>query len=142
MWKLKKFPGETEHTLAASVELIATTRDKKPWSRPPLSMSFQVGEGWKGEGAAGRPGAAGTLQGRVAWCEWCTVWLGRPMRWGARSWVRIHPGYTIPSTLRRRPSPLQVPMHSASGVRVQYLKVWEKSSYKVGGSAARARLLS
>jgi hypothetical protein len=23
-------------------------------------------------------------------------------------------------------------MHSASGVRVQYLKVWEKSSYKVG----------
>ncbi|EFN55621.1 hypothetical protein CHLNCDRAFT_35389 [Chlorella variabilis] len=65
VWKLKKFPGETEHTLAASVELIATTRDKKPWSRPPLSMSFQV------------------------------------------------------------------PMHSASGVRVQYLKVWEKSSYKV-----------
>lgn len=65
VWKLKKFPGETEHTLAASVELIATTRDKRPWSRPPLSMSFQV------------------------------------------------------------------PMHSASGVRVQYLKVWEKSSYKV-----------
>jgi hypothetical protein len=29
------------------------------------------------------------------------------------------------------PAPLQVPMHSASGVRVQYLKVWEKSSYKV-----------
>lgn len=25
----------------------------------------------------------------------------------------------------------QVPMFSASGVRVQYLKVWEKSSYKV-----------
>jgi AP-2 complex subunit mu-1 len=25
----------------------------------------------------------------------------------------------------------QVPMHSASGVKVQYLKVWEKSSYKV-----------
>lgn len=65
VWKLKKFAGEVEHTLAASVELIATTRDRKPWSRPPLSMSFQV------------------------------------------------------------------PMHSASGVRVQYLKVWEKSSYKV-----------
>lgn len=65
VWKVKKFAGEMEHTLAASVELIATTRDKKPWSRPPLSMSFQV------------------------------------------------------------------PMHSASGVRVQYLKVWEKSSYKV-----------
>ena len=27
--------------------------------------------------------------------------------------------------------PPQVPMHSASGVKVQYLKVWEKSSYKV-----------
>ncbi|KAL4421936.1 hypothetical protein ABPG77_007878 [Micractinium sp. CCAP 211/92] len=65
VWKLKKFAGEAEHTLTASVELIATTRDRKPWSRPPLSMSFQV------------------------------------------------------------------PMHSASGVRVQYLKVWEKSSYKV-----------
>ncbi len=25
----------------------------------------------------------------------------------------------------------QVPMFSASGLRVQYLKVWEKSSYKV-----------
>ena len=27
--------------------------------------------------------------------------------------------------------PLQVPMYSVSGVRVQYMKVWEKSSYKV-----------
>lgn len=27
--------------------------------------------------------------------------------------------------------PAQVPMFSASGLRVQYLKVWEKSSYKV-----------
>lgn len=26
---------------------------------------------------------------------------------------------------------LQVPMFSASGLRVQYLKVWEKSNYKV-----------
>ena len=26
---------------------------------------------------------------------------------------------------------VQVPMFSASGLRVQYLKVWEKSSYKV-----------
>ena len=25
----------------------------------------------------------------------------------------------------------QVPMYSASGLRVQYLKVWEKSNYKV-----------
>ena len=26
---------------------------------------------------------------------------------------------------------MQVPMFSASGLRVQYLKVWEKSNYKV-----------
>lgn len=26
---------------------------------------------------------------------------------------------------------VQVPMYSASGLRVSYLKVWEKSSYKV-----------
>ena len=42
VWKIKKFAGEQEHTLAASVELIATTREKRPWSRPPLSLSFQV----------------------------------------------------------------------------------------------------
>ena len=35
-----------------------------------------------------------------------------------------------------RPAPpcllcVQIPMFSASGVRVQYLKVWEKSGYKV-----------
>lgn len=52
VWKLKKFPGETEHTLAASVELIATTRDKRPWSRPPLSMSFQVREARPPEAAS------------------------------------------------------------------------------------------
>eukprot|EP00887_Chlorella_sp_A99_P007974 scaffold12.g7974.t1 len=65
VWKIKRFAGEAEHTLTASVELIATTRERKPWGKPPLSMSFQV------------------------------------------------------------------PMHSCSGVRVQYMKVWEKSSYKV-----------
>ncbi|PSC73641.1 AP-2 complex subunit mu [Micractinium conductrix] len=65
VWKLKKFAGEAEHTLAASVELISTVRERKPWSRPPLAMNFQI------------------------------------------------------------------PMHSCSGVKVQYLKVWEKSSYKV-----------
>ncbi|KAK9909474.1 hypothetical protein WJX75_002828 [Coccomyxa subellipsoidea] len=67
VWKIKRFNGggATDHKLAANVELIATTRDKKAWSRPPISMNFQV------------------------------------------------------------------PMYSASGLRVSYLKVWEKSSYKV-----------
>ncbi|KAL3136253.1 hypothetical protein ABBQ32_007262 [Trebouxia sp. C0010 RCD-2024] len=57
--------GQTESALVASVELIATTREKKAWAKPPINMSFQV------------------------------------------------------------------PMFSASGLRVQYLKVWEKSNYKV-----------
>ncbi|KAK9828491.1 hypothetical protein WJX72_000299 [[Myrmecia] bisecta] len=65
VWKIKRFTGNTENALVATVELIATTREKKPWARPPIQMAFQV------------------------------------------------------------------PMFSASGLRVQYLKVWEKSSYKV-----------
>lgn len=32
-----------EHTLYADVDLVTTTRDPKPWSRPPIQMSFQVG---------------------------------------------------------------------------------------------------
>jgi len=65
VWKIKRFEGQWEHTLSASVERLATTREKKAWGKPPISMSFQV------------------------------------------------------------------PMFSSSGLRVQYLKVWEKSSYKV-----------
>ena len=43
VWKIKRFTGQTESALVASVELIATTREKKAWARPPISMSFQVG---------------------------------------------------------------------------------------------------
>ena len=35
VWKIKKFTGATEHSLVSAVELIATTREKKSWSRPP-----------------------------------------------------------------------------------------------------------
>jgi hypothetical protein len=44
VWKIKRFTGgpTSEHLLIANVELIATTRDKKAWSRPPINMSFQV----------------------------------------------------------------------------------------------------
>lgn len=42
VWKIKRFTGQTESALVASVELIATTREKKAWARPPISMSFQV----------------------------------------------------------------------------------------------------
>lgn len=40
-WKLKKFPGETEYGLSGEVELMASTSEKS-WSRPPISMDFQV----------------------------------------------------------------------------------------------------
>lgn len=65
VWKVKRFTGQTEHSLSAEVELVATTAERAAWSKPPIKMDFQV------------------------------------------------------------------PMFSASGLRVQYLKVWEKSSYKV-----------
>ena len=42
VWKIKRFTGQTESALVASVELIATTREKKAWARPPIGMSFQV----------------------------------------------------------------------------------------------------
>lgn len=189
VWKLKKFAGEVEHTLAASVELIATTRDRKPWSRPPLSMSFQVR-------------CRGVWPPALAWCvvllNFFFVWLPVPclvccaapsFLWAlahsarpcvasrkctalavglSHSPVQLrHPFHQLstqsgrprtptpthnpthslshmltppppdtphppPPTLGDPPAAAQVPMHSASGVRVQYLKVWEKSSYKVG----------
>jgi len=43
VWKIRKFPGDTEYTLRAEVELIATVSvEKKAWSRPPITMEFQV----------------------------------------------------------------------------------------------------
>lgn len=43
IWKIKKFPGETKYILAAEIELAASvTLQKKAWSRPPISMEFQV----------------------------------------------------------------------------------------------------
>lgn len=65
VWKIKRFMGGDERSIQADVELISTTRERKPWSKPPIQLQFQV------------------------------------------------------------------PMFSSSGLRVQYLKVWEKSNYKV-----------
>ncbi|KAJ9510835.1 hypothetical protein QJQ45_027757 [Haematococcus lacustris] len=43
VWKVRSFPGEAEHSLRAEVTLLATTRtEKKPWTRPPVTMQFQV----------------------------------------------------------------------------------------------------
>ncbi|CAH8363972.1 unnamed protein product [Eruca vesicaria subsp. sativa] len=60
---IRKFPGQTESTLSAEIELISTMGEKKSWTRPPIQMEFQV------------------------------------------------------------------PMFTASGLRVRFLKVWEKSGY-------------
>ncbi|GKE50457.1 AP-2 complex subunit mu, partial [Tanacetum coccineum] len=39
---IRKFPGQTEATLSAEVELISTIAEKKSWTRPPIQMEFQV----------------------------------------------------------------------------------------------------
>lgn len=41
-YRIKKFPGQTEPTLSAEVELISTITEKKSWTRPPIQMEFQV----------------------------------------------------------------------------------------------------
>eukprot|EP00879_Flechtneria_rotunda_P003291 GHRR01003516.1.p1 GENE.GHRR01003516.1~~GHRR01003516.1.p1 ORF type:complete len:424 (+),score=105.05 GHRR01003516.1:317-1588(+) len=42
VWKIKRFSGSTEHSLRAEVTMVSTTKERKPWSRPPISMNFQV----------------------------------------------------------------------------------------------------
>mmetsp|Transcript_27336 Transcript_27336/g.68630 ORF Transcript_27336/g.68630 Transcript_27336/m.68630 type:complete len:438 (+) Transcript_27336:261-1574(+) len=42
VWRIRKFPGESEQTLSAEVQLIASVSEKKAWSRPPISMHFTV----------------------------------------------------------------------------------------------------
>jgi AP-2 complex subunit mu-1 len=48
VWKLRRFAGGAEHALRADVVLVSTTKEAKPWARPPISMAFQVGwfGGW------------------------------------------------------------------------------------------------
>mmetsp|Transcript_4182 Transcript_4182/g.10779 ORF Transcript_4182/g.10779 Transcript_4182/m.10779 type:complete len:124 (-) Transcript_4182:200-571(-) len=41
MWRLRRFPGDTEYSLSGEVEVIAGVNDKA-WSRPPITMDFQV----------------------------------------------------------------------------------------------------
>lgn len=42
IWKIRKFTGGTENNLRAEVVLVSTTKDKKAWARPPISMNFLV----------------------------------------------------------------------------------------------------
>jgi len=41
VWRINRFPGHSESTLRASVELLSTPGDKN-WDRPPISMDFTV----------------------------------------------------------------------------------------------------
>jgi AP-2 complex subunit mu-1 len=41
LWKLRRFPGDTEYFMSGEVEMMATMGDKA-WSRPPITMDFQV----------------------------------------------------------------------------------------------------
>eukprot|EP00128_Syssomonas_multiformis_P011724 Colp12_sorted_trinity150504_noHs@32634 len=42
IWKIKRMPGETEVQISAEIELISTTDKAKAWTRPPITMDFQV----------------------------------------------------------------------------------------------------
>lgn len=41
MWRIRKFPGGSEMTIQADVELIRLAK-KKAWVRPPIDLEFQV----------------------------------------------------------------------------------------------------
>jgi AP-2 complex subunit mu-1 len=41
VWKVSRFGGKEEIILTATAELTSTIT-KKPWSRPPISIDFQV----------------------------------------------------------------------------------------------------
>jgi hypothetical protein len=56
VWKVRRFAGGTEHGLRAEVVLVSTTKEAKPWVRPPISMSFQVRGQGPGVGDLGRGG--------------------------------------------------------------------------------------
>jgi len=43
VWKIRKFPGDTKYILGAEIELAASVSGAtKAWTRPPISMEFQV----------------------------------------------------------------------------------------------------
>jgi len=42
IWQIKRFPGGAEFSLSAELTLAATLQLEKAWSRPPISMQFQV----------------------------------------------------------------------------------------------------
>jgi AP-2 complex subunit mu-1 len=41
VWRIRRFPGDSEYSLRGSVNLVATATEKV-WSKPPISIDFQV----------------------------------------------------------------------------------------------------
>lgn len=42
VWKVHNFPGQTELTLNAEVELVSTMHERKQWHRPPIRVQFGI----------------------------------------------------------------------------------------------------
>eukprot|EP01062_Namystynia_karyoxenos_P058689 TRINITY_DN50193_c0_g1_i1.p2 TRINITY_DN50193_c0_g1~~TRINITY_DN50193_c0_g1_i1.p2 ORF type:complete len:453 (+),score=159.41 TRINITY_DN50193_c0_g1_i1:94-1452(+) len=42
IWNVRRFPGGSEVNCNAEVQLISSTSEGKQWSKPPISMDFQV----------------------------------------------------------------------------------------------------
>eukprot|EP01065_Artemidia_motanka_P003100 TRINITY_DN11467_c2_g1_i1.p1 TRINITY_DN11467_c2_g1~~TRINITY_DN11467_c2_g1_i1.p1 ORF type:complete len:494 (+),score=146.30 TRINITY_DN11467_c2_g1_i1:136-1482(+) len=42
VWSIRRFPGGSETFCNADIQLISSTSGAKQWSRPPISMDFQV----------------------------------------------------------------------------------------------------
>lgn len=145
VWKIKRFAGACEHSLRAEVTMVSTTKERKPWARPPISMNFQVTRAARATSAAEH-----TLPRSTRYCCRCCVGgaCGRCML----PCALLHPlcqraslpdqpvrclvlrprapaALRSPRRLRRK-----VPMFAASGLRVAYLKILERrqgSQYQV-----------
>jgi AP-2 complex subunit mu-1 len=42
IWRIRRFPGETEYVLQAELDLVPTVQEKSWTSKPPISLDFQV----------------------------------------------------------------------------------------------------
>ena len=41
IWRIRRFPGDSEYSMRGSVNLVSTSSEKA-WSKPPISIDFQV----------------------------------------------------------------------------------------------------
>mmetsp|Transcript_7347 Transcript_7347/g.10832 ORF Transcript_7347/g.10832 Transcript_7347/m.10832 type:complete len:445 (+) Transcript_7347:55-1389(+) len=42
VWNIRRFPGASQYSLSADVQLTQMTSENQRWERPPISMKFQV----------------------------------------------------------------------------------------------------